>query len=192
MQSEITGAQSKREAVLSLVDFTNFMGTKGALHACFYHFTDDRNLPSIREHGLLSMARLRQSGVIVAAPGGNEWSSEADRRSGMDQYVHLSFLDSHPMEYLAKQEGRIIQSKLLKIRPDIIHMDGVRVSLEVSNKAGVVIKPAADALDDIDLEVIYTRTNWKDEAIQKRLKAARLREILVPDHVPVEYIMNIG
>ena len=96
------------------------------------------------------------------------------------------------MEYLAKKEGRIVQSRLLKIRPDIIHLNGVRISLEVSNKAGAVIKPAADALDDIDLEVIYTRTNWKDEAIQKRLKAAKLREILIPDHVPVEYIMNLG
>lgn len=176
---------------MSLVDFVNFMSSKGVLHSCFYHFTDERNLPSIRQHGLLSMARLRGDAVSVVAPGGNEWSWEADRLVGMDRYVHLSFLDSHPMEYRAKEDGRIAKTRFLKIRPEVIHLDGVRVSLEVSNKAGAVIKPAAEALDDIDLEVIYMRTDWKDEAVKQRLKLAKLCEILIPDHIPIDQIVNL-
>ena len=72
----------------------------------FYHFTDTRNLPSIRAHGLLSMRELRQRGIVVT-PGGNDWSLDADQRSGMDGYVHLCFFKGHPMEWLATQDGRI-------------------------------------------------------------------------------------
>jgi hypothetical protein len=39
----------------------------------FYHFTDRRNLPKIREHGgLYSLAMLREMEVEVPAPGGND------------------------------------------------------------------------------------------------------------------------
>jgi hypothetical protein len=44
-----------------------------------YHFTDQRNLPIIRElGGLYPMAELQKRGVKVPAPGGNEWSQDAD------------------------------------------------------------------------------------------------------------------
>lgn len=175
---------------MSLGDFVAFMGGKGVLHSTFYHFTDERNLPGVRQHGLLSTASLREKGIPIAAPGGNEWSWEADARFGMDRYVHLCFFDNHPMEFRAKEDGRIAQTRFLKIDPTVILLDGVRISLEVSNKAGANIKPAAEALDDIDFEVIYVRTDWKDAAIKERMKIARLYEILVPDCVPLQYITN--
>lgn len=175
---------------MSLREFVAFMGEKGVLHSTFYHFTDERNLPGIRQHGLLSTASLRAKGIPIAAPGGNDWSWEADARFGMDRYVHLCFFDSHPMEFRAKEAGRIAQTRFLKIDPAVVLLDGVRISLQVSNKAGAIIKPPAEALDEIDLEVIYTRTEWKDDAIKERLKVARLYEILVPDCVPLKYILN--
>ena len=39
----------------------------------FFHFTDTRNLPLIKQHGLLSMRRLKQEGISTI-PGGNQWS----------------------------------------------------------------------------------------------------------------------
>jgi hypothetical protein len=44
----------------------------------------------------------------------------------------------------------------------------------------------------LDLEVIYTRTDWKDPKVQARLKAARLCEILVPGGIGPEMIRNLG
>lgn len=178
-------------AKMSLKEFVDFMGQKGVLHSCFYHFTDERNLPEIRQHGLLSMAAIRAKGLEVAAPGGNDWSWEADARVGMDRYVHLCFFNEHPMEYRAKEAGRLERTRFLQIDPGVLLRDGVRISLEVSNKAGAKILPVEEALDSLDFEVIYTRTDWKDAAVKDRLKIARLYEVLVPDGVPVEYIKNL-
>src|SRR3954470_14809416 len=70
---------------------------------CFYHFTDTRNIASIKSQGgLFSLRQLRQRGILPTAPGGNQWSHEADERLGLDSYVHLCFLDQHPMEWRVK------------------------------------------------------------------------------------------
>lgn len=58
----------------------------------------------------------------------------------------------------------------------------------VSNKSSVTPLPAADLIPKLDLEVIYSRTDWNDPAINERLKAAERCEILVPDCVPLKYI----
>lgn len=166
----------------------NIMNDKGW---SFFHFTDARNLPSIRELGLLSMREIRQRNLIVA-PGGNNWSIEADQRSGMDAYVHLGFFSDHPMEYVAKKEGRILTTRYLKIRPDIITLPGVLISDRVSNRADALPKLADEMVDKLDLEVIYTRTDWKDPQIKVRLRAAQLCELLIPKVVAVDYIKNLG
>ena len=138
----------------------------------FYHFTDTRNLPSIRQHGLLSMRALRESGIVVA-PGGNDWSIDADKRSGMDRFIHLSFFKGHPMEWLALQDGRIKESRFLRIDSSILALDGVLITDQVSNKAGALPRPADEMIGNLDLEVIYTRTDWKDPKIQARMKKAQ-------------------
>ena len=50
----------------------------------FYHFTDRRNLTLIREFGgLFSLARLMEREIMIPAPGGNDWSHEADEKKGL-------------------------------------------------------------------------------------------------------------
>lgn len=156
----------------------------------FYHFTDTRNLLSVESRGLLSMRALWEEG-IAARPGGNDWSLDADRRCGMDAFVHLCFFSEHPMEWLARQDGRIESSKFLKIDPSVLRIPGVLITDGVANKANANPRPAEEMIGNLDLKVIYTRTDWKDSAIQERLKAARLCELLVPKHVPVALIKNI-
>jgi ssDNA thymidine ADP-ribosyltransferase DarT-like protein len=90
-------------------------------------------------------------------PGGNEWSQDADSVMGMDKYVHLCFRPNHPMEYLARQDGRIKQSIFLEIHPDILLVDGVKYSPGVSNKFGMPVHSLDKAKKLIDFEVLYTR-----------------------------------
>jgi hypothetical protein len=105
-----------------------------------YHFTDRRNLPLIREMGgLYPRAKLAKKGVQVAAPGGNQWSLDADKLKGMDHYVHLCLRPNHPMEYLARQEGRIGDTIFLQIHPEVLFWEGVKFAPDVSNKAGVEV-----------------------------------------------------
>lgn len=151
----------------------------------FYHFTDLQNVDSIKRHGLLSMRELRNRGLAVT-PGGNDWSLEADQACGMDAYVHLCFRRNHSMEYKARKAGR--QMRFIEVDPAVIEIPGVMVSDDVANQSGVIPRPAAEMLDELDLEVIYSRTRWADPLIQARLRQVERYEVLVPDHVPVDLI----
>ena len=155
----------------------------------FYHFTDRRNLALIRKlGGLFSLARLMEMGVQIPAPGGNDWSHEADEGKGLDEYVHLCFKNNHPMEYAARQDGRIKEPIFLSIHPEVLEFEGVKFTPDVSNKSGVHIYPLADAHGMIDFEVLYTRTDWNDPVIQERLQQAEKCEILVPNGIPLKLI----
>lgn len=108
----------------------------------FYHFTDRKNAASIREHGgLYSLAVLRAMGIEIPAPGGNDWSHDADEMKGLDQYVHLCFRPNHPMEYVACQDGRISDRVYLQIHPDILQIKGVMFTADVSNNRASRLSP---------------------------------------------------
>jgi ssDNA thymidine ADP-ribosyltransferase DarT-like protein len=157
-----------------------------------FHFTDRRNLPSIQKSGgLYSLAKLRKKGVEILAPGGNELSHDLDEAGGLDKYVHLCFRSNHPMEHNARVDGRITDSIFLQIHTDVLYLDGVRFTDDVSNKAGVKTQSIEEARKFIDFEVLYTRTNWSEPEIQRRLQQAERNEVLVPNHIPIKLIRNI-
>lgn len=174
---------------MTLDEFVNLVAVNRQ-NRTFYHFTDVRNLPSIREHGLLSMLELKERGLHATVPGGNQWSLDRDAVCGMDQYVHLCFFASHPMEFKAREEKRLEQTRFLRVRPAVLHLPGVMVTSDVSNQAGVEPQPVGQLLDQLDLQVIYTRTDWKEASIKERLRIAKRYEILIPRQVPLEFIEN--
>lgn len=154
-----------------------------------YHFTDDANLPVIQSSGgLYSIEQLKARGIVPPRPGGNDWSHEADTARGLHRYVHLCFKPHHPMEHQAKEEGRIGPTTFLGIGTEVLFLKGVLFAPEVSNKSGVEAMPVAEAVDRIDLEILFTRTNWSDPVIQARLQRAEKAEILVPNHIPLSVI----
>jgi len=157
-----------------------------------FHFTDRRNLASIQATGgLFSYARLREMGIEIPAPGGNEWSRDADARGGMDRYVHLCLKNEHPMEYHAKREGRIKSSIFLSIHTDTLQFEGVRFTAGVSNKGDVEPCSMEEAMKIIDFDMLNEGwKNYRDPEIQSRLQRVKKYEILVPDHVPLRLILN--
>ncbi len=95
------------------------------------------------------------------------------------------------MEYVARQEKRIVDAVYLQIHPDILRVDGVMFSADVANKSGVEIISLGEALEVIDFQVLYTRTDWSDPEVKQRLRRAEKYELLVPNHVPMKYIRNL-
>ena len=155
-----------------------------------YHFTDTRNLPLMREHGgIFSTARLREMGVHFH-PGGNQWSLDQDERFGMDRFVHLCFAVDHPMEHWARERGDMLVAIYLYIDRSILHEPGVAFAPDVANGVDLQTCSIEEARGRIDYDILYTRTNWKDPAIQAKRQAAERCEILVPDHVPMRFIQN--
>ncbi|MHB1570443.1 MAG: DarT ssDNA thymidine ADP-ribosyltransferase family protein [Vulcanimicrobiaceae bacterium] len=156
---------------------------------CFFHFTDTRNLPSIRSNGgLLPWASVKGE---VVAPGGNDWSHDADAQRGLDEYVHLALFNEHPMEYRAKERGDIVTSCFLSIDSSILHRDGVLFCPDVSNKSGVAPLTLPQAIEVMDFEVIYDRTDWRDPEIKKRRAQAKKYELLVPGYIPLNLIAGL-
>ena len=136
------------------------------------------------------MHQLQEREIEIPIPGGNELSHELDAEKGLDHYIHLCFKKDHPMEFVARQEGRLGKLIYLEVHPKVRKFDGVRFAPDVSNKTGVCTHPFEEALDLIDFEVLYTITDWNDPPIQERLKQAEKSELLVPDHIPLKYIRN--
>jgi hypothetical protein len=158
-------------------------------HKTLYHFTDEANFPSISKLGILSKEQLRKRGLWPPpATGGNDLSWQLDQLRGIDPYVSLCMTRNHGMKYHAHQEGRLPNPRYLAIEPEVLQINGVRIALGVANANSVEILPAAEAVDRLDVEVLYTRTNWSDPAINLRLRAAEKFEVLIPDAVPRELI----
>lgn len=155
-----------------------------------WHFTDRSNLASIKDHGLCSFAEMKRRGIEIPASGGNEWSHEADERKGLHEYIHLVFVTDHPMLYHAKQERHIRDAVWLKISLSVLDESGVLFSSDVSNKTGVPILDAEQAKAGIDFEVLFEFMDWSDPEILLRRNEARKSEILVPNFIPYEKIIE--
>lgn len=156
----------------------------------FYHFTDLRNLPTIRQHGLLSLHEIRRRGIQIPAFGGNALSHELDKRRGLDRFVHLCFLNEHPMEYVAKvKEHRIGETKFIRVSCDVFQRDDILFTDGVANSMGRSLLNLEEAVATMDFEVIYDQTDWKDPEIQKRRNIAKKYELLIPRSIPTKYLL---
>lgn len=155
-----------------------------------WHFTDKSNIELIvKNNGLRSLGELWRMGVSIPAAGGNQWSHDADVLKGVQEYIHLAFLDDHPMLYAAKQDGRIKEPVWLKINSSILLDPSVKFTKDVSNKAGVQLLTPEEAAQQIDFEVLFTYMDWNDPEIQARRRLALKSEILIPKHIPLDMIL---
>lgn len=135
------------------------------------------------------MIKLRDMGVVGDDhfPGGNEWSLDADKMFGMDGYVHLCLRSNHPMEHIARNDGRIQTTQWLYIDIEVMQLDGVMMTMDVSNKSGIHPISLEEAGKLLDYEVLQKRLDWNDPAINARLKAMEKVEVLIPECVPFKY-----
>lgn len=156
----------------------------------FYHFTDKKNLDSIKALGLLCTSELRRLRLLeTVVTGGDATSLATDVQKGNDKYVCLCFTKKHPMYYVASQRG--VDPTWISIDPEVIKLPGVMVTDAPSNQIGVVPQAASQALDNLHLDAIYQRIDWTQhpEARDHRV-AAEKYEILVPKKVILDYIVE--
>jgi hypothetical protein len=104
-----------------------------------WHFTDKSNLTSIEEYGLMCLREILTKDVHVSCYGADSISHSLDRNSGLDQFVHLAFVNDHPMYHIAKRDGRIINPVWIEIDLSVLHENNTIFSDEVANKRGASI-----------------------------------------------------
>lgn len=164
---------------------------KSQQHRFLYHFSDEANFNSISEKGLVSKETMRAQNWWPDAPGGNELSWSLDTNRGIDPYVSLCFTTNHSMKFIAERDGRLKNARYLAISPKVLEIAGTKIAFGIANANDVKILPVKDAIEELDIEVIYSRTNWSDPAIQQRLNAAEKFEVLIPHAVPRNLIKGI-
>ena len=84
-----------------------------------YHFTDTRNIPSIKLHGLYSIAALRARLNLEIGtdfiPSSSESSRNIDYSRGLSNYIRLCSAQNHPMATRALSEERIDSVSWIKL-----------------------------------------------------------------------------
>ena len=154
---------------------------------CFYHFTDVKNIPLIKDMGgLCSWNFLYKNNVVIPFQGGDEESMKYDKKYGLEDYVRLSFCKSHPMEHRLKQMGANLVT--------------LRVSVEVAKFANTLFSNmnAADSdhthggqLSDllkVNIDATKTGIIARDD-INFKLRQA---EVMVKTFIPSDLILNFN
>lgn len=152
----------------------------------FYHFTDERNLDSIRKYGgLLSWKACNAYNIKISYAGGDELSRQLDLRSGLEDYVRLSFCEDHPMAYRCKKAGgRLV---LLQIRTNIAFWhDTLFANMNATDNNCSIGERFSDLAKINFVAVKKTYVSREDEDFKYHQA-----EILVKTVVPKEYIVNL-
>lgn len=153
---------------------------------CLYHFTDRRNLDSIKQHGgLFSWFYCETNNIHIPFPGGDESSKSLDKSFHLEDYVRLSFCEDHPMSWRLQQQGYDLV--LLQIKIDAAWIKNTLFSdINAADKN----HSHGGELDDLTrIDFSATRQHFlrKDSSLFKKHQA----EVLVKTFLPLEYITNL-
>lgn len=165
-------------------DFKRILDDNGIRY--LYHFTDRRNIPSIKRHGgLFSWHYCKKNNITIPCQGGDYDSQELDKKYGLEDYVRLSFCNDHPMTYRLKLSGSDIV--ILKIKIDVALL---RDTLFSDINAADKLHTHGGELEDLKrVNFNATQRNYvrKDDVDFKSHQA----EVMVKTFVSKEYIVNL-
>lgn len=165
-------------------DFKRVLDNNGIQY--LYHFTDKRNIPSIKRHGgLFSWYYCKKNNITIPCQGGDYDSQELDKKYGLEDYVRLSFCNDHPMAYRLKQSGSDIV--VLKIKVDVALLkDTLFSDINAADK----LHSHGGELEDLKkVNFSATQRNYvrKDDVDFKYHQA----EVMVKTFISKEYIVNL-
>lgn len=165
-------------------DFYQVLENNGIRY--LYHFTDKRNIPSIKRHGgLFSWYYCKNNNINIPCQGGDYDSRELDKKYGLQDYVRLSFCDDHPMAYRLQKSGSDIE--ILRIKIDVALLKGTLFS---NINAADKLHTHGGSLQDLK-RVNFGAT--KRHYVSKSDEDFKLHqaEVMVKTFVPLKYIDNI-
>ena len=155
-----------------------------------YHFTDRENLESIIQNGgLYSWADCEAKGIAIPKPGGSDTSRSLDCKAKLQNYVRVSFVEHHPMMYVAMNEGRISNPVILKIDPKVIWSEGTKYSDRNAVRNVVNVGSELDDFKKIHFSTVKARKHFDVEEEEQPYYQA---EVLVKNFIPLDCITNIG
>jgi len=152
-----------------------------------YHFTDKDNLLSIQARcGLYSWRYCEKNNIAIPYPGGDKLSRELDTRKELENYVRLSFVENHPMLYVAQREGRIKNPIVLEISIEVIFQKGTKFTTQNAVQKEVKSDESFETFNSIKFP-LFTK-DYRD--LNEEEKHYYQAEVLVCEHIPLRYILN--
>ena len=168
-------------------DFKQILDNNGIRY--LYHFTDRRNIPSIKRHGgLFSWQYCDTHGITIPSPGGIGFGRNLDLRYGLEDYVRLSFCKEHPMKYIAMKDGRIQNPVVLLIDIEVAYLKGTLFFFFFATKTGHKTGGALNDLSKVRFDIVKLPNHFNLEEPEKSFYQA---EILVKTFIPKRYIVNL-
>lgn len=155
----------------------------------FYHFTDKKNVESIKKNGLLSATEVLVTGLRPKYAS-SVTSREIDKEMGLSDYIRLSFVKSHPMMFTS-MTAYGLHPVVLEINPLIALMPNVFFSDRNTLKVGANIGPGADDLSRVDFGIVKSNVAYYNLPDVKS-KNAYQAEVLVKQRIGPEFITNIN
>lgn len=169
---------------------TNHIAIRNHLYAnnvrYLYHFTDRRNIESIRRHGgLYSWNYCNTHNISIPYAGGNSTSRSLDCRYNLEDYVRLSFCDDHPMTFRLSQDGYDLV--LLKIKVDVAELEATLFSDMNATDNNCRYGGTLADLQRVDLNATRQHYLSGTDPLFKKHQA----EVLVKTFIPIDKIINI-
>lgn len=155
-----------------------------------YHFTDEANLKTIEEYGLQSLRNIFSLNIPVKHFGAEELSHILDERKGLDKYVHLSFIQDHPMFHVAKSRGNLINPIWIELDSSILYEESTLFCDKVANQNGAEIFTIDNILEKINLDILFDDRKLYGEEWKLR-KEIRKAEIMTLNSISVDKIKGI-
>ena len=154
-----------------------------------YHFTDRDNIESIiQQGGLYSWGDCEQKGITIKKPGGGQLSRSLDARDGLQHFVRVSFTTSHPMMYVAMNDGRISNPVVLEIDPEVAYWEDSIYADRNATKNGCNIGGSIEDFKRIHFNSVKANKHFDLPSEEQPFYQA---EVLVNHFIPLEYITNI-
>ena len=154
------------------------------------HFTDEKNVPSIRENGILSVEQLQQLGLTFKANDEDRYDGELDyislSVSGMNQYLYKTFRYS---------KQKIKHGVAIVIDSSILYKEISNLRIYCNTNAAnseATIGMDLESFENLFANVVDYKDRHFDRANEKRSSFEPTdvqAEILWNKCVPTEYII---
>lgn len=152
-----------------------------------YHFTDKNNIKSIIQNkGLFSWFYCLQNNIDIPVPGGNQLSRELDYNKGLQNYVRVSFTRNHPMMFV--EHNRNNQNVILEIDPTVILLNDSLYSDKNATRNDVNVGSTFSDFKKLRFDLFKHPNHFN---LNEDDKPYYQGEILIKEHLPLEYILNI-
>lgn len=153
-----------------------------------FHKTDAAHLLSIDVNGLLSARESIARNITPQFPGGNALTRSLDYSKGLDDKVFLSFFNKGLMP--KHDDTRHRRPVTLAIDPRVLYLRGVQIALGRASLGSTDIYSPGGALYKMDWDIIEGLVDKNSIGYPARFNSVCDYEILIPTHVPREYILG--